>query len=337
MEQPRKPAGSPGATGGQYDYDPKNGTGDLPALSARAKTRAERERRNREERGWIYDPDLLKATTGEHVGEPVCTPGDETNIVERYVGTLAKSVTKYFGPEQAEEVVRTYLDHTLVELRTCVAEDPTRCYSVPLVNKVVSTPIHVGKILAKPPWRLSEHRMRAGLRFKKRYLKWCADHHVDTAPSEIRDRLWDEELDAYVAEKRAKGVKFGRGLNYSDGRSASGSDRITYLDESGDEPRRTFKPINPDGTPRRVFNGRKDFEVMVSRGLDAREHSTDEAERIADTGTVSQGRAEATFKLALSQGLDETQVARALGVSDETADRWRTEWAMQSTPGVGDA
>lgn len=34
MAQARKPAGSPGSTGGQFDHDPKAGTGDLPGLGA---------------------------------------------------------------------------------------------------------------------------------------------------------------------------------------------------------------------------------------------------------------------------------------------------------------
>ena len=33
MTQARKPAGSAGGTGGQFDHDPKAGTGDLPALA----------------------------------------------------------------------------------------------------------------------------------------------------------------------------------------------------------------------------------------------------------------------------------------------------------------
>ena len=32
MNQPRKPAGAAGGTGGQFDHDPKAGTGDLPDL-----------------------------------------------------------------------------------------------------------------------------------------------------------------------------------------------------------------------------------------------------------------------------------------------------------------
>ena len=42
MEQPRKPAGSPGATGGQYDTVKGGGTGDLPALSHRKQVKEER-------------------------------------------------------------------------------------------------------------------------------------------------------------------------------------------------------------------------------------------------------------------------------------------------------
>lgn len=34
MAQARKPAGSPGSTGGQFDHDPKGGAGDLPGLGA---------------------------------------------------------------------------------------------------------------------------------------------------------------------------------------------------------------------------------------------------------------------------------------------------------------
>ena len=35
MNQPRKPAGAAGSTGGQFDHDPKAGTGDLPGLKGR--------------------------------------------------------------------------------------------------------------------------------------------------------------------------------------------------------------------------------------------------------------------------------------------------------------
>lgn len=337
MEQPRKPAGSPGATGGQYDTVKGGGTGDLPALSHRKQVKEERARRFREEPGWIYKEENLRATRGEHAGEAVCSLTEEVSIAERYTPRLAASLEKYFGPEQARDIAETYMTNTLIELRTNVAEDPERCYSAALVNAVACKPVHVGRILCKPPWNLSEHRMRAGLRFKKRYKQWCADHHVDVAPSRIRDRLWDEEMDAYVADKRARGVSFGRGLNYSDGRSASNPDSpITYIDESVYPPKRTRVATNPDGSKRRVFNGRKDFEVMVGRGLGHSEESTDTPGNLADTGGGA-GDAEAAFKLALDRGLDERRVMDALHISEGQADRWRTEWAMHSTPGVRDA
>lgn len=319
-------------------------------------------RLDRSDPAWRYAQNMLAAT---RPGEPdedhpdgwdwreqaVCDPLEELRIRERAVGSVNKpgSVLAAFLPYvdnkcDAVDMANQYLDYQLDGLRRSVAVDPTRCYSAPLVQSVVNQRVYVSRLLRLEPWRLSEHRMRVGMRYRKRCDQWRAEHHGMRPSASVRDRLWDENMRDFLNEKIKTGKSYGHGMTYSDGTNADPNSRayriVSELRAKGewDDLRRRYDMGEPVRLPIRVdahgkpVNGRADFETMLDDGL--RHCGTRSLERMGETGfqvkAVDNDRLKDLFHTIHERGLDMDVAAQRLGVPKELTDRWRTEWVMGS-------
>ena len=145
---------------------------------------------------------------------------------------------------------------------------------------------------------------------------------MQVPPPAERDRIWDEQLRAYATDKIKRGVKFGRGLCYTDGNRANPISR-------------NEKPaVGPDGKP---LNGRVDFEDMMARfnrALNADRHEDLDDHLGRDEGTAlnvsnAEGAdARRLYQTALEQNMPESKLKALrgmLGIDEEQAGRWAAE------------
>lgn len=298
------------------------------------------------DRRLLWDEKRLAATRGEHAGESVVTREEEMGLMRRAVGDenhpgiLMRGLRTWFpDPTMAAEIAwNVALQRILTARRGCVL-DPERCYSPALANKNLLWPMHLEQVLTK--FGLSAHRGRFGRRYNARLEEWQRANKRAKAPDEVRDRIWDETMDDYVAEKKAKGVSLGHGLTYSDGRNANPDAKSGRRRMYGDE----------------VFNGRKDFEGMLSRFREAvnakcsakmvldRSDGGNDVEGGMDraaargawtsTSNVNTMNAKSVYRTAMRQGLDLTTVRDRLGIDEEQASRWEDEFAVEDMLGQG--
>lgn len=342
-EQSRKPKGSPASTGGEFDTSGNAGGGDLPALAptSRGERRALYEKLDGRERSWRWLDERLRAgevrrvkdadgniLIEDHRGEEVASPEFEVALVSAAVGTTdhmgkaSKALNKYIT-NRAEAVARAqeYMDERMTALRQAVAVDPTRCYSKELVAKAVRAQVNPGRILRKPPYSMSEHRMRVGLRFKRNCSDWAAAHGLSadgTPPNDVRDAIWNDTLHDYIDEKIARGVSYGGGLIRTDGHTA---------DPKKDQNRLHY---NKDHT---IRNGRVDFENMLDRGMKA--CHGDSSDELKESGIEARAESsdemQSVFDAAFDRGLDENVIAQRLGIPSKTVEKWRDEWLMRAS------
>lgn len=237
----------------------------------------------------------------------------------------------------AMELARRFIHERSESLRRNYALDPTRCLSEEAYRTGISAHFHPERVFVST-LGLSAHRMRFDNRYLKAVELWRAGHGREPDAT-TRDRLWDDTLAAYAAEKKAAGVSFGNGLNYSDGRSAH-EGRATRM--------RTGVP----------FNGRQDFEDMYDAGRrrlrewsanyddfssrsdegDASPAATGLASTRPVTGSELRGAGETerrAYKLALKhgyRGAELDRVAAACGFDETTRAgleaQWRAERAL---------
>ncbi|OZG49869.1 hypothetical protein [Bombiscardovia coagulans] len=344
----RKPKHSPGGTGGQYDYK-SHDISDLPVLNN------PKSKRNRislyneldsHDKQWRWLASNLRATqpglSADYRDQPVCTPEQEMALVEQALGSndqpgpLVRELNKFLlNVSDAQREAERYLFERLAGLRQAIAIDPTRCYSPQLVASAVKAPVKIQRVLRLPPWNLTEHKMRVGLRYQQRVQQWQIDHHTrGLPPSHIRDQLWDENMMEFINDKIVRGVSFGGGMRLSDGRNANPHTKRP------DSVKRL-----PDG---RVYNGRKDFEVMFKRGQQVLrgervndllsagvEQKVEVQEDIPSIGVEPSAEAkldlQALFNEVFAKDLDRKKVAKSLHLNPKMVEQWHNEWMMQNS------
>lgn len=284
--------------------------------------------RNTEDVKAIWDPEKLKATEGEYVDVPVCTPEEERAIIAKAVGTperlgrLSAGFEKWVGDRsRCVELGYEEAERRQRQARRRCALDADKCYSAAYAQAVFSAQLHTETLLCRN-YGLSDHKARFGKHFHKACEEWAREHGMQVPPPAERDRIWDEQLRAYAADKIKRGVKFGRGLCYTDGNRANPISR-------------NEKPTTgPDGKP---LNGRVDFEDMMTRfnralNADRHEDLTDHLGR--DEGTalnVSNAEgvdARRLYQTALEQNMPESKLKALrgmLGIDEEQAGRWAAE------------
>lgn len=259
-----KPQGLPQGVAGTYDSQQGVGIDDdltaIPTLKSGNSGERKRVYRHLDETmpGWHMMESLLKATErgkkDDYRDEPLVTEEETQEILERETHKLAKSIRNTWVKhgvtalgERPEDIARTMLLERLYALRRSCASDPTKGYTARLVNYVLSRPLRMESILAKPPYSVPAHQQRVGNRYQKALKAWYNAHPGARATNDIKDQIWDETIDAYCREKEAKGVKYGRGMTRSDGTSARSD--VTKLHT------RFGRPVN----------GRIEFEEASSR------------------------------------------------------------------------
>lgn len=335
--QPRKPAGSPNSTGGEYDFKPgMDGLPDMSGLSRSDRRRAWA-RLDAQSPAWQYSRELLaasrpKADGTDETGTPVCDPMTELDLVDQVVGS-----EQHLGPAarafntmiddrvQCVMLAEQYMNGRLDSLRRMCASDPARCYSRELVEKAVHARVRVSRLLRLPPYSMSEHRTRVGMRYVKRLEEYKAAHQCKNPSGSIRDQVWDNTLADYIHDKISRGVSFGSGLYYSTGHNA---------DPNKADMTRSWG----DG----VYNGRKNFEVMRDNCMrQCRQASFDEgftANTLAAADHHDGDDIKNMFFLLFDRNMGEAveqDAARQLGgISPDMIDQWRIEW-MAANGGAG--
>lgn len=207
---------------------------------------------------WYMMESLLKASKpgkkDDYRDEPLATEEETQEILMRERNKMAKYLRNTWMKhgvnvlgERPEEIAEQILLGRLYALRRSCATDPTKGYTTRFMNYALSRPLRMESILAKPPYSVPAHHQRVGSRYQKALKAWSDEHPGRNATETIRDRIWDETIDAYCQEKEAKGVSYGRGMTRSDGTSAR-SDTTGVFKRAG-------QPVN----------GRKEFEEATNR------------------------------------------------------------------------
>lgn len=335
-----RPKGLPARVAGTYE--PTGGASDDSDLDAtpipagnNAMRRRAYERNAETRRGWEYAERLLAATLPgdgyDYRNEPVLTPEGELDLVRRAIiddtdpdrprwGPVMRAFAPFFPNRvECEEMARTWTDDALLALRRSCAIDPTKAYTPALAaHKLLHEPVRVERILAREPFNLSAHRMRVGIRYGRRIDEYRAAHGGRLPDGRERDRLWDEAMSGFIREKTETGASYGRGMYYSDGRSA---DPRTNAYRTG-----RIRRYKPTGKP---FNARKDYEGMLRRGREALSAVTDvtlaDAMNLTDTEREQVGL-EAVYRQALDRGLDTRVLRDRLGIDPATAAAWEEEY-----------
>lgn len=230
---------------------------------------------------------------------------------EKWVGDRSRCVE--LGYEEAERRQR--------QARRRCALDADKCYSAAYAQSVFSAQLHTETLLCRN-YGLSDHKARFGKHFHKACEEWAREHGMQVPPPAERDRIWDEQLRAYATDKIKRGVKFGRGLCYTDGNRANPISR-------NERP-----AVGPDGKP---LNGRVDFEDMMARfnrALNADRHENLDDHLGRDEGTAlnvsnAEGAdARRLYQTALEQNMPESKLKALrgmLGIDEEQAGRWAAE------------
>lgn len=290
----------------------------------------------------------------DYRNEPVCTPEEEVKIRNhaimweengrKHYGPIMRGLRSWFPSEsQCRETAEALVDERLIALRRSCLSDQSKSYSPRLVQYAVNQPVRVERIFAKDPYRISAHRMRVGRRYRDQCRKWSEQHQGRLPNRQTRDRLWDETMSDYIQEKIAKGVSYGHGLYYSNGKNAR--------PEQADQPLRHDKNGN-------VFNGREDFERMLTNGMsaltgnnslsfedliqpndngirsiDSSKYMSANMPTVVELASIDQTsnrtadeELHAAWLLGRSRGYDMTQFAKRYGLRKETTHRWEQEY-----------
>ena len=302
--------------------------------------------------GWRYSRAALAASMpgvmDDYRDRDPVTPERAESIERRALGTsqrpgrLARHLREWLPNDvDAMETARSIIHDRAESARRGYALDPTRCLTEEAFKAAVDQS-SVERFFTSKDIRMSAHRMRVGHRYMDRVAEWKSNHKGVTPDGDTRDRLWDETLADYVAEKERTGASFGNGLNYTDGRSA----------HEGVRPR-TYRGRGDLEEP---FNGRKDFEGMFERGQarirrwaanyadfsmtgedgETTGDALDLASTTSVTGSALRGVGETerrAYKLALSQGRSAAEldaVAGAVGLDDKARGLLEAEWRAEA-------
>lgn len=231
----------------------------------------------------------------------------------------------------ALRLAEEYALETLDGLKRSCLIDPTKSFSARLVGAaLMRAPARLERQLARPPYNLSAHRMRVGMRFKHAVNQWEDNHGGRHPNARERDRIWDDTMRSYIAEKKAKGVSHGRGLTLSNGHAAD-PDAL----KNGDYIRR-----DRNGN---IVNGRRDFEIMSAQVIadlqrrdesyDAREEwtNTDESEGVTTGSAYTAARNETdelhnAWILAKDRGMDMQKFVDYLNLPAGLVAQWEAEY-----------
>ena len=251
-----RPSGLPAQVAGTYDGRGRQGGVDLAPFDAsedidisgvdrtrwRSRTLARRDAWLEARRGCLWMDELLRATEVgadgvDHTGESVMSPEKEIDMMQRAVyrevgegrdvkaqyGPIMRALISWFPNEaQCRDLAQQIAENRLIALRRSCVTDPTKCYSEALAGYALTRmPVKVESLLAGEPYRMPAHHIRVGSRFRRRCEEWKAAHDNHKPPLEVRDRLWDETMDAFIADKEARGVSYGGGMYHSDGTDAN--------------------------------------------------------------------------------------------------------------------
>ena len=330
QDHPRVRRGAAGGRGGEFDDKPAVGDDrDLIPEEFQGDQGEGHTRRLERYHRWLqahprvlWMDELLAARTGPYRDEPVITLDEELELKERALKRFMGKLGVWFKNEaECETVSMQLIDDRLMALRRSCVADPEQSYSLALcAHALTSRPVRVESLLAKEPWRISAHRMRVGRRYQNAVAAWKGEHDGASPDEATRDRLWDETMSAFIDEKTARGVSFGRGMYYSDGHTA---------DPRAADPHR----LRLDGSGR-PFNARIDFERMVGEGLAVLGRPRKDWDVIVNMNPAMADRmrgddetVHAAFMTALERGLDVERMADALNLDEGTVARWRAERA----------
>lgn len=352
LQQPRRPKGSPNGTGGQYAPSGSilAGLPDLTLADVESSHRVRRElytRLDEERNGWLYEDEYLTATKpgpdADYTDEPVCSPGEEAWIVSRMLGSdetvnslgpVARKFLRYTdSPVQAYTMAQSWVADTLDAARRACALDETKCYSPRMVESLVKpSQVRYERIL-HDMYGLPAHLGRVGARYQKRLAQWRSEHDgrlttmderdelYGLTVDEVKDRIWDDTMHDFIADKLARHVSFGGGMYYSDGSNAN--------------PKYRSMPYrrNPDGSR---FNGRKDYERHINefrarlyeQSVERKREeqhwqvasNDDTAASVINPSDREKADPWTLVHLARSQGNDPYQAGRLLGLSRAQVD-----------------
>jgi len=282
----------------------------------------------------LWDEGFLKASEGPHVGEAVCSFEEERRIIDKAVGSdehpgpLARAFGLWVNDNAlCVELAQEEADMRMRSARRGCILDPTKCYSAAYAQKVMGTPPHAERVLMK--YGLKSNQLRFGKYYYKACAAWSQEHEGRIPSPEMRDRIWDDELRKYAEDKIRRGVRFQRGLCYTNGYRANPI-------SSQDRPRVIG---HGDNTP---YNGRVQFDRMKAefdRSLRMALHENlddhtgrDEGVAVGSSGAES-ADTRRLYQTALEQyGDDPEKLARLRGmfhVSDEQAERWAEEYRVE--------
>lgn len=196
---------------------------------------------------WLYDETRLRATQpGDGVdyrGRPVCDAAEELRIIDRALGSdeswsTLGPVARRFKPiaasaQDAYRMGQAWIDGALLGERRACALDPTRAYTAAMVQAKMKDVRLEAMMHDGYGWQA--HRGRDGGRWQKRLNAHLAAHggrltvtdpadpYYGLTAEQVKDRLWDEAMDewvAYQATLHADGHLGGGGHYYSDGSNA---------------------------------------------------------------------------------------------------------------------
>ena len=329
----RQPSGIP--QGGEFKNEHKGL--DADDLDVGTLTNRRFKDVDKEDMKLVWLDSLLQATVGEHAGEPVCQPEEETRMRRRMVGDehhpgpLMQGLAKWF-PDRAKcrEVADREADRRIKGLRRSCVLDKTKCYSPSLVQHTLSQPVRAETTLAKE-YGVTAHKQRVGVRYNKIIEAYALEHSGNIPPEEERDEIWDKVMVEFIAEKTAKGVTYGRGMAYSDGRNANPDMKTSRI--------RMWRPKTKDGkTDRKAtpvpFNGRKDFEGLMKRfheALKVDNPERDKTSNLTGGGNIGQVSMRSVYMTALDERMDADQLKilrERLGIADKDGEAWENEWAV---------
>lgn len=332
---------------------PQGGDGDyLHDDLGRGNTGASRDWRRRvlhDPRRPIWDSKLLAASEpmrdkqgniiADYTDDPVMTPEEQVELVRRatywtdddgnvHHGPIYKALASWFPNEAAcMDAAVKLADERMEALRLSCVNDPAQGFSRRFAGySLLKQPVRMESILAKDPYRLSAHRMRVGKRFLDRLKTYQAEHGGRLPNARQRDRIWNENMADFVDDKMSRGVDFGRGMAYTNGRNA--------------DPRiksRTMRRTATGG----VFNGRRDFETMLAEGMAMLQSPNKTVQELVelhgsktmpvatgDTGTTVTNETEemhAAWRLARDRGYDMAVFAERSGLDPRLAAQWERE------------
>lgn len=298
---------------------------------------------------WLYDETRLMATMpgddADYRGQPVCSPEEEIRIVSRALGSDESwvslgPVARRFkpvaaSPQDAYRMGQAWIDGALLSERRSCALNPARAYTAAMVQAKMGDVRLEAMMHAGYGWQA--HRGRDGGRYQKRLNAHLSQHggrltttdpkdpYYGLSADEVKDRLWDEAMDewvAYQATIHEDGHLGGGGHYYSDGSNADPTLAVNRRRaEAGLPPERDrtrngrilFERMRAD-TFRHIRTGSLDM-LRCEHGW---EPSGDLSAAARDPGDAAD--AALVIRMAFDRGLDPYMAGGRLGMSHAQVD-----------------